>query len=132
MLADYKNFSLAMITVIICGCAGKVEEPVGQVSGKISLKGTPISEGLVEFSSPALGSGGQAEITKEGTFSFSTPLPAGNYQVSMQGPVATPEQPVVTPTKIPKKYWMAATSGLELIVSPGPNSFEIDLKDGSK
>ena len=70
-----------------------------------------------------------------------TGLPAGKYQVTITPPPPPPmteEQyrkmdasamamPDITYKELPKKFYNSMTSGLVFDVTPGPNSFDIDL-----
>ncbi len=72
-----------------------------------------------------------------------TGLPAGTYQVTVSPPPPPPmteEQykkmdasamamPDITYKELPKKFYNYMTSGLEFEVKPGPNTFDLDLKE---
>ena len=70
-----------------------------------------------------------------------TGLPAGKYQVTITPPPPPPmteaqykkmdasamAMPDITYNELPKKFYNSMTSGLVFDVTPGPNSFDIDL-----
>src|SRR5687768_8918917 len=55
--------------VATLGC-GKSGPAVGQVSGKVTYKGAPITEGMVSFYSAGANYGADARLDKEGRFEF--------------------------------------------------------------
>ena len=119
---------------LLSGC-GAAEEPLefGEVSGKLTLNGAPLTTAMIVFNRTETGHGGSATADGEGKYVVSDKLPSGNYQVLITpAPIKPPNPgepaPVIPPNKIPAKYSSPATSGLAADVAPGPNTFDFDLK----
>lgn len=127
MNSHFCKTALLTIFFLLAGCNGSSDPSSGAVSGKVSLSGEAITEGTVSFFSSALATGGMAQITAAGTYTLPGKLPAGEYTVTVNGPESTPDDPALKPTKIPKKYWLATTSGLTFTVTGGNNEFDIEL-----
>jgi hypothetical protein len=89
--------------------------PGHPVSGKITLDGNPLSQGMIQFfhtvdvQFPGLG------FVRNGT--FSTELPAGSYHVVIHH--SKPE--------VPEKYRTPGRSGLMIEVKEGENTFDFEL-----
>jgi hypothetical protein len=119
------------------GCG--VFENAGTVSGTVRYKGQPLTEGSVSFVSEK-GQVATGSIDKSGHYVVSR-VPVGPAKVTVQvvsseGPppmsfvgAAKPEQGTATGSKIPLRYGMAATSGLQHNVTKGKQQFDIDLKE---
>ncbi|MBA2114124.1 hypothetical protein [Bremerella alba] len=119
---------LCITSGTLVGCS---ETPTGaEVDGRIALDGSPVSTGVILFQDESNGTGGSA-IVEDGSFSFPTPLPPGNYAVALQPP--PPPAPHETKSqrvsvKFPRHLTVAATSGLKVDITPGKNSLELDVQ----
>jgi len=86
----------------------------------------------VSFYSSERGVGTVATLNATGAFSFTDPLEAGSYGVSitpaMPDPMPGKAAPKASASPIPRKYREAATSQLSYIVERGTNNFTIELK----
>jgi hypothetical protein len=114
-------------------------ENTGTVSGTVRYKGQPLSEGSVSFVNDN-GQVATGSIDKSGHYVVSR-VPVGPAKVTVQivsseGPppmsfVGAPKQGQETATgsKIPLRYGVASTSGLQLNVTKGKQPFDIDLKE---
>lgn len=114
-------------------------ENAGTVSGTVQYRGHPLTEGSVSF---VCGDGQVAtgSIDQAGRYAVSH-VPTGTAKVTVQvvradGPppmsfVGTPQsvQGTAAGPKIPLRYSMAATSGLQHSVTKGNQQFNIDLQD---
>lgn len=127
MSGRFHQAVLALLFVCMVGC-GDSGPPSGTISGKVTLGGEPITSGNVSFYSEQLGSGAQASISQDGTYTLANALQTGEYQVAVRGVDGNPGEPEPEPTKVPKKYWMEATSGLTVTLNPGANTFDIPLE----
>jgi hypothetical protein len=128
--------------MVLSGCSGSTtytyDGPTGQLKGKVTHKGQPVTEGQVVLTSvrgPAvgdIGTDGAYELSYEG----SPDIPAGMYKVCVLPPkaatAATGDEDAaatVDNPQIPKKYQLAATSELTVTVKEGENSpFNIEMK----
>ena len=128
--------------MVIGGCSGSTtytyDGPTGQLKGKVTHKGQPVTEGQVVFMSVRGSATGQigTDGAFEMTYSGSSDIPVGTYKVCVLPPksgVATSgdeEAPTtVDNPQIPKKYQLSATSGLTATVKEGENEpLTIDMK----
>ncbi|MCI0459742.1 MAG: hypothetical protein L0Z62_22560 [Gemmataceae bacterium] len=126
--------ALALVTALLVlgvggGCSkGKT---MGKVSGQVTYKANPITEGQVHFISK---SGQGAAVNISGSGDYSAELETGTYSVYVAphppgqtgppGEVKTPKQPA---SVIPEKYRQPETSGLTIDVKEGDNPFKIEL-----
>jgi hypothetical protein len=130
----------------ICACAAILSMLVGcnrssqesQVSGCVKLDGSQIGPGTVVFApadggKPAIGS-----IEADGSYTLNTSrepgLAAGKYKVAVSirelpKNVKRSDQPPPGKLRIPGKYELSTSSGLEFEVAPGRNTIDIDLKN---
>jgi hypothetical protein len=136
------------------GCFGNSDGPTGTVSGKVSFKHQPVSEGRVAFVS-VQGKGATGVIGEQGEYSLRTVagsrIPVGEYQVAIQPPPAEPRDPSSasagayqpTPGKImigapgdpvvkdypniPLRYRNPATSGWKVTIGEGENQFDFQM-----
>jgi hypothetical protein len=113
-------------------------ENSGTISGMVRYKGEPLSEGSVSFVSEK-GRAATGPIDKSGHYVVSG-VQTGSAKVTVQ--VVSAEEPPMsfagTPksvqgkaagTKIPLRYGVAATSGLQHGVTKGKQQFDIDLQE---
>lgn len=126
------TFCLSLIVLAGCG-GGSDEKPTGTVTGKLTYKMQPLGNVNVNFSSPDTGAAAMAEVEADGTFEFSTPIPAGTYKVYLSPP--TPPAPgsgepvVSAPPNLPPTYMQLETSTLSAKVEAGSkNEILLDLQ----
>ncbi len=129
--------------MVLSGCSGSTtytyDGPTGQLKGKVTHNGQPVTEGQVAL----ISSQGSAvgDIGADGTFEMmyegSSGIPAATYKAYISPPktvsptTADEDNPPTTVDnpQIPKKYQLAATSELTVTVKEGENSpLEIDMK----
>jgi hypothetical protein len=114
--------------LVLAGCAGK---PMGNVSGKVTYRGQPVTRGTVQFYDPEQGRGASGPLDASGAYTLSAPISPGNYKVYIQPPL--PEQlPPGTRQKavafeVPKQYQDANSTPLTKAVTPGNNDIPIEL-----
>jgi hypothetical protein len=138
--------------ILIAGCGGAADDKwtkdrpkTFQVSGTVSLNGTPVAGATVNFisvdgkSSPfgVTDTSGRFRLT---TFDQHDGAPLGNYKVTItkktvetkphpKEPETQPAIVVKTTWDVPENYSVAAKSGLEAQVTDGgKNEFTFDLK----
>ncbi|MBN2291123.1 MAG: carboxypeptidase regulatory-like domain-containing protein [Pirellulales bacterium] len=129
----------ALVCLVLAACLPgcKKEETLGAVSGKVTFKGQPLTEGVVMFVNKAKGVHMTAPVDAEGNYKVvmakGAGLPPGEYQVTVNPPVldapmgAGPVQIPVYPN-IPQKYRNAKTSGLTLTVTEEGSTLNIDMQ----
>jgi hypothetical protein len=132
-------FALTALGVI--GCGKKAD--YGSVTGRVTFKGQPVTDGMVLFSSvdpPDLHVNQTARIHSDGTYSAKMSdgpgLVAGKYEVAVKPPVVEgPNSKSAgprTPRKyddIPLRYRSLKSSGLSLTVEEGKNPpYDIDMQ----
>src|SRR5713101_10157390 len=101
---------------LAAGLAGCLHGPtVGQVSGTVTFRGKPVTDGTITFINPTTGFAAEAGLSKDGSYVVKTPeggLVVGEYIV-MVNPLIyldasnprTPPSPVERPaSNIPDKY----------------------------
>jgi hypothetical protein len=122
--------------VLAIGCNKSPYEST--VSGAVSLDGTPIGPGVVQFipvdrnHNPATGT-----IQVDGAYELRTSnksgLQPGKYQVTVavydQPDLAPGERaaPGSAPLRTPEKYFSLETTDLQYTVNPGDNTINIEL-----
>jgi len=126
-------------SIFFVGCGAK-QEPSGTVTGTVTLKGEPITEGEVNFAMPSKGTAFRAKLDGQGNFAFEGKMPLGKYIVCVTPPVdetppglgtdpANMPPPAKVPeTDIPAKYHNEAVSKLRETVIEGANKFTIKLE----
>lgn len=133
-------FALAVAALaFVTGC-GESNPTTGAVTGKVTYKGKPVSNGLIQFVPQGDGNAATGEITPDGTYELTTYVKGdgarpGSYKVSVQV-FPTEEEGAGLPgaefagkkPPIPPKYNSADTSGLSADVKEGENKLDFDLK----
>ena len=124
---------------LAAGLAGCSQGPtVGQVSGTVTFRGKPVTDGTITFINPTTGFAAEAGLSKDGSYVVKTPeggLVVGDYIV-MVNPLIyvdasnprTPPSPVERPaSNIPEKYRNQGRTPLRAAVQKGPNTFNFDM-----
>ena len=139
--SETKGMFVALaLTVAIAGC-GDSRGPTGTVSGKVTFKGQPVTEGMVSFVS-AEGHGASGLLDSAGNYTLVTAdgpgVPAGDYKVAIRPPVTgDPDElpidfdPAEQPEypNIPSKYRSPTNSSLTATVKEDANTFDFDMTD---
>ncbi len=124
-------FIVLLSVACITGCGGA--QGMGSISGKVTLKGEPVTTGRIGFLSKETGKGAAGDISSTGEFEINSSLPAGTYTVTVNPPSPKPPQegePVTKPPNpkgFPKKFRSSETSDLKVEVKSGSNQLEIDM-----
>jgi hypothetical protein len=132
---DFRAAAVASL-LLFAGCDSG--PPVGQVSGKVTFRGQPVTEGRVSFTHVDAGYGADALLEEDGTFSIVTDeggLLVGDYRVSVTPLVVMDDSDPNTPPvgvekpapNIPKKYRDESTSGFTASVTEGRNEVNFDM-----
>jgi len=129
---------LLMTPILLPGCSQQKE--YGIVTGRVTIKGKPMTTGRIEFSSPEKDLSISADIEKNGAYVAKTydtkGLPPGEYRVAIHNTSMCTgneslmnESNVQIPAFVPKKYQNSETSELTATVQKGENKpFDFDLK----
>ena len=137
----------ALILAFAAAGCGPSGPPVGQLYGKITYQGQPVTEGTVSiFSADASGVAGaavpygaDASLGSDGSYRFQTGergVLLGEYTVAILPPEELEPPNPRTPSamvpknvaNIPKKYRSASTSGLTATVKEGNNEHDFEMK----
>lgn len=109
---------------------------MGQVQGKVTFKGKPVTEGTVTFLNPTEGGTAEGILKADGTFVVEGGVVVGEYLVVITPPMhmvdtdpgKSPPAPVEKAApNIPTKYRMQGTSPLRAPVKQGKNEFTFDM-----
>ncbi len=130
----------------LSGCGSEAGPPAGQVSGRVSLKGQPLSGGNITFHpvDKSKGTIATGEIGGDGSYTIQTVEPGdgarlGDYNVSiisrkpgpdlMANPQAARDSASASKPEslIPVKYEDPSTSGLTASIKKGQNTIPFDL-----
>lgn len=131
---------IVAVGLLSTGCGSSGPE-MGRVSGKVTYKGEPLTQGTISFvPTNAERRSGSSRINSDGRYDLQTAEPGdgaeiGDYRVIISGRdpkaldnVRAPGEPVKRETKIPEKYENADQSGLTRTVKSGSNNYDFDLE----
>lgn len=130
-------YALFLLTIAIVGC--RRADNRGEVTGRVTFKGQPVSEGMLIFSNPTTGVFITASLASDGSYRVGTAkgfgLPPGTYRVaivpaSIELPVGLTKDPppIKECRQIPVRYRKAETSGLSVVVTPRGVRLDVDMK----
>ncbi|MBX6312095.1 MAG: hypothetical protein IRY99_04130 [Isosphaeraceae bacterium] len=133
-----------------CGGTDPAKPPLGKVSGKVTYKGKPVTNGSVIFT-PVAGKGAETgqvatgQLESDGSFVLTTfdigdGAVLGQHTVTVEArseDINKLNQPkedgtiayILPKPSVPEKYTKPATSPLRYTVEAGSNHFDIELKD---
>ena len=124
---------LTLFAVSWCaGCAEGRETAVttGEVTGTVTLKGKPLSEGRVNFiSEQGIGSGGT--LKPDGTYLMDGKVPVGHYKVFITIDMSPAKVGTATEAlmkSIPEKYFSQSKSGLTADLEEGNSQHDFHLE----
>jgi hypothetical protein len=122
----------------VAGCAKKRE--FGEVYGKVTFRGKPVTQGNVVFADEEWGTFMKAPIQPDGSYELRPTQGGvglylkGVYKVSVvppivDGPQGITKTPTVVPdpADIPRKYRSSQTSGLEFELTKPRQQFDIPM-----
>jgi hypothetical protein len=113
---------MATIMLVLTGC-GDGGPPSGSVSGNVTYKGKPVTEGVVLFGSK--NGPGAAQIESDGSY-YAPRVGIGDNDVTVQPlPAASAKKQNVAPP-FPVKYTKTGT--LKFHVKSGSNRFDVNLQ----
>ena len=124
---------LGLFSIAGCG-SGDSRPPSAKVSGKVTFGGQPVTEGVVNFMSPNLGTAGAGTLNAQGEYTITDGIPPGNYLVYVTPPrITKPPMAGESPPEakeypnIPEKARTEKSSGLSADVKAGENK-GVDFK----
>jgi len=129
-------FTLGLSLLAGCGGGPSFPPPV-PVSGKVTVRGQPLTGGTIHFvptdATKALP--GHATIESDGTFDATTKMPGdglipGDYTVFFDEPAGEDggEKSSTPPSTIPVKYLAPGTSGVKKTIEESGGDLEINLE----
>jgi hypothetical protein len=132
---------IAVVVVCFGACCAGCGPSPPVVKGKVTYKNSPVTSGEVRFVSAASGVSRSGLIAPDGSYEVRD-APLGEVKIAVvsyksSGAAAKPtigekridsSTPGLRPA-LPTKYASAASSGLVYTVTPGGQSFDIELKD---
>lgn len=126
---------VTLFMAVLGGCSSESKNevgPTGTVTGLVTLKGTALSKGRINFTNTKGQAGGSGALGEGGAYKIDEPLPVGEYDVFLSfefSPDALKDGGIADLLKeIPKKYRSAKTSKLSASVKEGDNTFDFTLK----
>ena len=123
----------ALCTATICGCSPGPK--TGDVKGKVTFKGQPVTEGMVNFINPTQGGTADAPINGDGTYNAKAVV-VGDYLVTINPPVErkdtdpgkTPPTPVEkNMPNIPLKFRQQGSTTFKASVKAGENTYDFNM-----
>ena len=132
---DILALAAMLMAAGLAGC--KFGPPTGEVRGKVTFKGNPVTEGTITFLNPSGGGNGEAQIGKDGSYEVRGGLTVGDYIVLVTPPLhlvdtdpgKTPPSLVEKPApNIPQKYRGQGSSPLRVKIEKGKNEHDFDMK----
>ncbi len=135
--------TLVFLIVVACVLGCRRDEVRAVVSGKVTFRDEPVTEGVVIFSNAAKGIHLTASLDDQGCYEVMSAegagLPPGEYHVAVSPPIFDPpvgaspgSTKIPTFPNIPQKYRDQKTSGLSLTVTEEARTFDIDMKPDSQ
>jgi len=139
-----KNRSVVLVLLTILGfsggCTGTTDSrPSVEISGTVTLNGSALQAGSIQFTSPKTGESAYSNLDASGHYSLSFPKAdvGSEYEITV-GPAVSENQDALSMAEkpqqkikslIPKKYFDRSSSGLTAkIEQTGKNEFNFDLK----
>lgn len=135
-------WTLVGVGIVACG-GGCADGDIGRMSGRITYRGQPVTQGAVLFENSEQGVSVNAVLGKNGEFAARTHdqpgLPPGTYRVAVSprtfgdgsAPlVVDPSATESAKSPIPEKYHQTSTSGLTVEILAGANPpLNIELEE---
>ena len=115
------------------GCGSKLAlPPLQKVTGVVTLEGTPVPRGIVQFQ-PDAGPSANGTIGPDGSFTLMTAGESGavigNHKVLVEARAEPKDETDTLPAPlVPEKYFSFATSGItKEVTADAPNVINIEL-----
>jgi len=128
------KLGLAFAAALLVGCSQA--PPMGQVSGKVTFQGQPVTEGSITFLNLKEGGTAGADLSADGTYTVAGGAVPGDYTVVINPPTEivdtdpgkSPPAPMEkNMPNIPPKYRMQGTTTLSATIKAGPNTCDFDM-----
>ncbi|MCA9116218.1 MAG: hypothetical protein KDA79_14130 [Planctomycetaceae bacterium] len=121
-----------LFSLLAMGCGGGAEAtPTGEVSGKVTVNGEPLTQGQVNFISAEKGVGGTGELQEDGTYKLDGPLPVGEYKVYISFNIAPSQLGTAAEDVlklVPEKYQTQQTSDLSAKVEADRTEYDFAIE----
>lgn len=124
----------AVSLAVVAGCSSG--PATGEVNGKVTFKGQPVTEGFVTFMNPNEGGAGEGKIGPDGSYAVVGKLVVGEYIAVVSPPMhivdtdpgKSPPAPVEKNVKnIPVKYRQQGTTPFKFPVKEGKNEINLEM-----
>ncbi len=140
-----KNMRSSLYVVVVClcsisllGCGNRSKKETAAVSGTVTYEGNPVAEGIVQFVPTGEGYLVEGQLDSEGAYRLISQdggVPLGEYRVQVLPPTVRIPDSENGPggegfkkvDNIPNKYRSSETSGLQLKVEKGSQTFDISM-----
>lgn len=120
--------ALLLAAVVMVGCekappplAEVVTDTTAEVSGTVTVNGSPVSSGQIVLFSLSNGNSHTANLQSEGKFELEEKIPAVEYTVFFLGSDGGGHP------SVPEEYQSETSSSYTTTVTAGPNNLEIAL-----
>ena len=129
--------SVGLVVLTLTGCGSGRTTAGATATGTITVEGVPLDGGTIAFSPINRGSSAFGKIASDGTYEVETDaqtigLAPGDYQIAIYYEPSETEDAqgnqVFGQNPVAKKYGDFDRSGLMATVSPGNNTFDLDLE----
>jgi hypothetical protein len=129
--------ALALFAAALLAGCGPSGPQRGEVEGRVTFKGVPVTEGMISFQRP--GSAAESKLGPEGRYSITEDggLPVGEYTITVTpATFEDKSDPTLPPgtisekkaPNIPEKYRREGSTPLKETVKQGKNEFNFDLR----
>jgi len=132
LLRRHALCAMAVVALgLLTGCGDSGEyNPTGDVTGKVSVKGQPLTAERINFVSDK-GVGASSALKPDGTYTLEGALPVGTYSVFITFDISPAQRGTAAENvlkTVPEKYQAQATSGLTADLEEGRTEVNFDLK----
>lgn len=137
MLRKFRMVAASVLAVVAChGCNSRSEPEAYPVSGRVTVEGSPLTQGTIRFV-PASGRPATSAIGPDGSFNLGLPrvggvgidegIPPGAYRVTVAASEVIDAEAEEVRWLAPRRYADFRTSGLEVNVDGPLDEVAIDL-----
>jgi hypothetical protein len=133
----YRPVCAVTVSILLAAAGCSSGPATGEVRGKVTYDGKPVTEGSVTFLNPTEGGTAGADIGPDGSYTIDGGVAVGEYLIVVTPPIEivdtdpgkSPPAPVEKSVKnIPNKYRQQGTTPLRYRVQPGPNEYNVEME----
>ena len=132
----FRIFGILATMVLMVGCSGgSSAPPTGQVTGKITFRGKPVTVGTITFSPVSGGPNAYGTIQPDGSYELSTDTSiggdgaiVGKHKIAIRAQKATKPGTMAAPLLLPRGFENPDKSGLTAEVKAGKNVLDIECE----